>query len=507
MSQSDSDADSDDATGEKPIYAYDGLYHDAADKARIDALPQVEREVAIAARSEEVERLKQNSLIHEMLRRREKEAKKQEKKAKRKVDDAGLDDSQRKSSRQRTKVGGESKGAIDRYKQQRAEKVLRDERRQNRSARSVTPEDKYGYSDEDAQGESDYDDRRPARKRSPTPIKDDPPADLADVNRAKVGRDNFAQVCQTPGFDQLIVGCYARVNLGPGRDPNVNEYRLCIIKGIQKGRPYAMMAPNNTQFLTDKYAICAFGKAERAWSFLECSMGPFIEKEWTKYRAEMANVEKPMPTKGAIARKLQDINTLINHKFLDKEITAKLEAQNELMAMVTKSKEKEEILDQIVEARRTRKYELIDELEEKLQNIVPMKLAMNTSLIKKEAPKINTEQERLTALNVKNNHLNTENIRKAQLAEMHARRVRQQQRARESPGPKDDLFGDGSDISRAGTPINGVRSRAGTPGLGTPRSSTPVPLKPMKKKGGLPTIRRAALDDEIIAGMDLGLEI
>jgi hypothetical protein len=70
----------------------------------------------------------------------------------------------------------------------------------------------------------------------------------------------------------------------------------------------------------------------------------------------------------------------------------------------------------------------------------------------------------------------------------------------------DDLFEGGSDISRSGTPVNG----AGTPKqAGTPRSSTPVNLlRPVQKdKKGIPTIRKAALDDEVLARIDLGIEI
>lgn len=525
MSQSASDAELDlDDDEDKPLYAYDKIYHDAKEKAKIQAMGEIERESLIAQRTEEVDRHEQNRQLHRLVAARGREEKKREAKAKRKAAEAGLDESQRKSSRQRTKVGGESKKLIDKYKQQRAEKNLRDEKnRQHRAARSPSPGD--AYSEEDADGEEDdYDDRHYPRKRSPSPAKDDPPVELSDVQHARIGRDNFAQVCQTPGFEQAVSGCFARVNLGPGRTPGVNEYRLCQIKGIEKGRIYAMTGPNGQQFLTDKYILATHGKAQRPWSFLECSMSRFTEDEWRRYRITLANEDCKMPTRGQVDKKLEELNRLIDHKWLDPEITEKLNKQNDLMATVTKAKEKEEIQDQIIEARRKRDYDLEQELEDKLQNIVPMKLAMGTSIIKKEVPRVNVEQERLAALNRKNNQLNSENIRKAQLAEMHARRMKQQQRT-SSPAPKkpiDDLFGDGSDISRAATPVNGAGTPArsgtpnpagnggtanGTPATGTPRSNTPITYKPVSKKKGIPVIRKAAMDDEIIANIDLGLDI
>jgi RNA polymerase-associated protein RTF1 len=128
-------------------------------------------------------------------------------------------------------------------------------------------------------------------------------------------------------------------------------------------------------------------------------------------------------------------------------------------------------------------------------------MAYNTTLVKPETNHVNKEQERLAELNRRNQRLNAENVRKAQLAEMKSKKAK----THLAPGV-DDLFEGGSDISRSGTPVNG----AGTPrNAGTPRSSTPVNLlRPIQKdKKGIPTIRKAAFDDEVLAKIDLGIEI
>ena len=148
-----------------------------------------------------------------------------------------MDDTQRKSSRQKTTLGGrkvgETSAAIDAYKRQREQKGKRDElrrrdttqlRRRSRSQGSL-------ISDEDAEAESDVE-LNDRIGRSPSVPKDDPPAELRDIQRARVGRSNFAQVCFYPGFDDAISGCYARVNIGPNIETGQNEYRLCLITGI-----------------------------------------------------------------------------------------------------------------------------------------------------------------------------------------------------------------------------------------------------------------------------------
>ncbi|KAH0845397.1 hypothetical protein Z517_11656 [Fonsecaea pedrosoi CBS 271.37] len=529
MSQSDSEANFSAGADDKPIFPYEKLYYDAEDKARIEAKPEIEREEILAQRSEQVERHEQDLTLRRLVASRAREEAKNAAKNKRKASAAELEDTQRKSTRQRTKVGGgrvgEASSAIEAYKRQREEKSLREEQRKKDGLvrRAASPRD--DYSDADAEGESDndYDDRR-YKRRTPTPPRDDPIAELADIQRARVGRDNFAQVCYTPGFKETITDCYARVCLGPGRNPGVNEYRLCLIKGFTTGKPYAMIGSNGRPFPVDMYIIAAHGKAERPWSFLECSMSKFTDDEWRRYRSVMANEDCKLPTKAFINSKLDQINRLINHRFTEAEISQKIKAQNDLVEKITRSQEKEDLKAKIAEARADGKDDVAEELENQLAAIVPMKLAFGTSLTKQDTAYVNPEQERLAELNRRNQRLNAENVRKAQLAEMRARKAKKTL----APGV-DELFEGGSDISRSGTPVNGLGtprlaasasiSRTASPNPlslanGTPRSATPVAsstFKPVilqqQKKRGLPTIRKAAMDDEIIASMDLGIDI
>jgi RNA polymerase-associated protein RTF1 len=531
MSQSDSEADFDPDADDKPIFPYEKLYYDSADKARIQAKPEIEREEILAQRSEQVERHEQDLTLRRLVAQRAREEAKNAAKNKRKASAADLEDSQRKSTRQRTKVGGgrvgEASSAIEAYKRQREEKTLRDEQRKRGETvrRPASPRD--DFSDVDAEGESDndYRDRR-NKRRSPSPPKDEPIAELQDLQRARIGRDNFAQVCYTPGFQETITDCYARVCLGPGRNPGVNEYRLCRIKGFTTGKPYAMVGSNGRPFPVDMYIIAAHGNAEREWSFLECSMSKFTDAEWLRYRSVMANEDLKMPTKAFINSKLEKINRLINHRFTDTDISARIKAQKDLTEKITRAEEKQDLRERIADARADEKFELVEELENALAAIIPTKLAFGTSLEKKESVYVNPEQENLAKLNRQNERVNSENVRKAQLAEMRRRKVKKTL----APGVE-DLFEGGSDISRAATPVNGTPKLSATLAIGasisrtaspnplslangTPRSSTPVTssaLKPVlaqqKKKGGLPTIRKSALDDEIIANMDLGIDI
>lgn len=530
MSHSESEAEFE-TTDAKPMFPYEKLYYSAKDKAEIEAKPEIEREAILAERNEQVEKHEQNAQLRRMLSARAKEEAKQAAKKKRKASAADLDDSQRKSSRQRTKVGGgkagEANSAIAAYKKQREEKNLRAEERKKRATERRVDSHVDDFSDADAEAESDNDyderDRRPAKKRSVSPHKDDPFAELADMQRVRVGRENFAQVCWTPGFEQTLTGCYARVCLGPGRTQGQNEYRLCSIKGFQEGKPYAIVGPNGKSFLVNKYIIAAHGKATKPWSFLECSNSRFTDEEWRRYRLTMANEDCRMPTRGQVNAKLDQINKLINHKFTDAEISIKLRQQKELEDMVNRTAEKKELKDQIYEAEERGDDEAVKELEERLLNIVPMKLAMGTSLHPGPAPKAAPEADRMAELNKQNQRRIQDNMQRQAMLKRRMIKKKQVESDKLAP-PKsldDDLFGSASDISRAGTPVNGgirseLGSRAGTPlattaldGNGaTPRSSTPTVMKTGGEvKKGLPVIKKSKRDDEVLQGLDLGIDI
>jgi RNA polymerase-associated protein RTF1 len=537
MSESATEGGTPAVADDKPMFPYEKLYYSSKDKSEIEGLPEIKREEILADRASQLERHQQDLALRRLLASREKEESRAADKKKRKAGAADLEENQRKSSRQRTTLGGRKAGerndAIEAYKKQRAEKGLRDEQRRRdvaaRKERCGKGSPENDFSDADAEGESEIEwgDSK-HRVRSPSLPKDDPIAELADIQRAKVGRDNFAQVCYNPGFEESISNCYVRICIGPSvRNPGINDYRLARVKGFTTGRPYAITAPNGRLMPVETYVLAAHGKAEKPWTFLECSMSRFTEDEWRRYRITMANEDLKLPTQGFINTKLDHINKLINHRFTDAEITEKIRRQKALSAKINREEERQPIEERRQAALARGDDEAAQRYEEELRDIVPMKLALGTTLVKQETVYVNKEQERLAELNRRNQRINSENVRKAQVAEMRAKKKHNQKMK-----GMDELFGDGSDISRSGTPVNGISTpikRAGTPLNGsvingsatpingdTPRSGTPMnggsvsTFKPVTKdRKGLPVIKKALLEDEMMKQkvMDLGIDI
>lgn len=209
-------------------YPIDGMFASETEKAEIMALREVEREQIIADRISEIERQRQNRLLRQMVTNVENEERKQVKK-KRSADTADLEDGSRKQSRQRTGKTGET--AMDSLRRARAEKQKRREDQERRKDGGYSPRGRDSREPEESDDEY-------GRGRSRTPEKEAarelPPAELRDYDRVRLGRNEFAQVCVTPGFEAGITGCYIRIALGPHPDTGIEQYRMAVIKGMNK---------------------------------------------------------------------------------------------------------------------------------------------------------------------------------------------------------------------------------------------------------------------------------
>ena len=239
MDESDSESDAPGLYDDGDRYPFEGKFVNSADKAEIMAMPEIKREELLAERAQEVERDRQNRALRQLLNAREAESRKLDKK--RKASAAELEENHRKTSRQRTKLGGgkvgEASTGIDSLKKARAEKTDRQRRRDEDKERNKDRRAAQDYSDADAEGDSEveWDDGKGKNKKSSSPdYRDAEPAGLHDIERVRVGRTRFAMVCFYPGFDEAIIGCFVRISVGVDKESNQNIYRMALIKGKEE---------------------------------------------------------------------------------------------------------------------------------------------------------------------------------------------------------------------------------------------------------------------------------
>lgn len=243
-------------------YPVEGVYVSLAEKVEIMALPELEREQILAERMSAIEHDRQNRLLRQWARTEDRK----ESKKKRSAGAADLDDGSRQTTRPRT-----DKTAMDSLRRAREEKQKRREDAERRRDTYSPRRD----SDRDASDDDDFG-RGASRTPEPEAERDLPPAELRDYERVRLGRNEFAQVCFTPGFESAITGCFIRVALGPHPETGIEQYRIAVIKGFTTGRPYALSGPNGS-FVTDQYVRGAHGKAIKEFPFIAASSGKFTD--------------------------------------------------------------------------------------------------------------------------------------------------------------------------------------------------------------------------------------
>ncbi|KAI5208240.1 hypothetical protein E4T39_01589 [Aureobasidium subglaciale] len=505
MDESDSE-DGVDFDQAPPLYPIEGKFKSEEDRKHVMAMTEIDREETLADRAAEVERRVQDLQLKKILQQRKREQAGADKK-KRKAAAADLDDEdQRKSSRPKVKA---TSGPLEAYKREREMKGQQRNREDDRR-RDRSPSRDDADSDRDADGDSEVEwDEKPRVAAS----REEAPATLRDFERARIGRTNFARVCFYPTFDSSVRNCYARVSIGVNRDTGAPQYRMAQIKGFTSGKPYQMEGLNGKPFVTDQYAVVAHGKAEKEWPFVACSDSSFTETEFERFKAALSTDSLRLPSKKALVAKLDDIHSLLEYQWTDEDIQRKINRTNALQSKFA-NYGREKIEKRREEAASRGDDTTVAKCDAELAALgsgsgaAAAKAAAQAAGANgaKATGKL-AQQERLAALNRANRKANTEDIRKAQLAEK-----RVLQKAREEAAAKarsaaeaakaktlavpDDLFGDASDISRSGTPANGAISAG---------NSTPIENK--LKKTTLGAFKKKPKDEDIIADMDLGIDI
>ncbi|KAH7419963.1 hypothetical protein BKA64DRAFT_690472 [Cadophora sp. MPI-SDFR-AT-0126] len=528
MDESDSDSDGPTFEDDGERYPLEGKFINSSDKARILDMNEIEREQVLAERAQEIERDRQNRALRQLLKSRENENKQNKK---RKAGAADVQEDPRKTQRQRTKLGGgkvgEASSGIDSLKRARAEKDDRQRRRQEDKERNKgrsTARDDYSDADADGDSEVEWDDGKSKHKKSKSPdYRDAEPATLAEIQKVRVGRSRFAQVCFYPGFDEAITGCFVRISIGIDKETGQNIYRMGIIKGFVEDRPYAIESATGKHFKTTQYVRAAHGKAERNWPFISCSDSGFTESEWNRYKITCQAEGVPLPTKPKLNQKMIDINNLINRSWTEAELQEKLTKSGALVQKFIPI-ERNRLNGLIKEAKARGDTAKEEELRKELEALDGPKLAYSTSM--QPSPKKSTsshgmsQQERLAILNRQNRRKNAEEVRQAQInerraakqieaavargevvAEDHSRRLKTRAKFKHDVA---DSFG-AKDSGRSGTNTPSVS----TPNLTAKKPSTPIPAlqKLQAEKKGIPSLRKPLMDDDIIGSLDLGIDI
>lgn len=221
-----------------------------------------------------------------------------------------------------------------------------------------------------------------------------------------------------------------------------------------------------------------------------------------------------MATQGKLAAKVVDINNLINHEFTREELNEKLRRQGAF-------DQKKNVLKRVdVErdlsfAKANGQTEEVERLEKELHELLNPNLSWGTTLVKKESDtKVLSEAERVHQINIRNQKLNYENVRRAQIEERKAARKAAAAVARGEAVPNPFMrvrtvaktHHDVNDASKTDSPAETPADASKDPAKPNGSSAPTVKTTPIKPKNGF-MISYRNNDDENIAALDLDIDI
>lgn len=232
----------------------------------------------------------------------------------------------------------------------------------------------------------------------------------------------------------------------------------------------------------------------------------------------MAVDDCKMATQTKLASKVADINRLINHQFTAEELNEKLRKQGafDYKKNILRRFDLERDLKF---AKANGETERAEQLQKELDQILNPTLSWGTTINKPVAKEALSEAERVHQINLRNQKLNYENVRRAQLEERKAARKAAAavargeaaadpfMRVRTIAKTHHDVSGksQGNSPKPVDSPSNETPKDSPKPATGTPsRVATPASQEKPKNRF---MIRYSNNDDENIAALDLDLDI
>ncbi|KAK6530327.1 hypothetical protein TWF694_003684 [Orbilia ellipsospora] len=499
----------------RPLYPYMEHYKDAADKAHLDSLPELEREGVLAERAEEISKWKEAKEMRDRMRRQKQEAER-----KKKRDDTHL------GARRSTRGESSAKKTAESKKKSQLSELVK--RRDEKSARKAgvdasdrSRKKRRNASSDRSEGEEDSDSDHGGRGSQPvwttheksSSKKASEEAGLADLKLLIVGRSTIAKFWAHPGFEDATVGCFARVCIGNHPDTGKSVYRLCQIKGWQDSRHIYEVTGGDRTIKFRRNAIIASADAERPTRVDVFSDTAPNEDEFRWWSAAMDTAKLKRPTVDFVERKRQETKNVTQRRLTNEDFEA-------MRLKRTSYYPDDPILPMLdIPGLKRRRQQLVDQgdeqeilkIDRELEWRAPPK-ALTANLGKP------TQLDILGQINKRNRETNRQDIRKAQIEEKkrneiaarmaaengdssfmdpfarvktHAKiyhddpSVKKKEKDKEGDVDMDDLFG-GEELKKDN----------GGPGLGKTDNKVPQ-VKAGKAKG----------IDAVIAGLDLQFDI
>lgn len=403
---------SDEESEEEPNpFPLEGKYKDEEDRERLESLPEMERETLLFERSQIMRKYQERRLFRE--RKRQQEINKNRM-------------SRTRSSGRTTHATGHSElmsSQLSQLKKQREKKQNRhysdddDEYKEDKDEEEDDYEDDYKDDDDDYyEDETDYNplarkSKYDERTRSDNEVEwveeEDRDSDLNDFNKIKIGRSFVTKFCFYPGFNDLMKGCYGRVNVGINKRSGQPMYRMVKIERVFLQKPYSM-----GKFYTNQYFGVTQGKDRKVVQMNFFSDGLITQSEFDRYLNALDKSNITKPSSHVLNNKSKELFSFVNEPLTEKttnEIIRNRMLFNKKLSGTNAVIEKTVLKNKLQYARETGNERDIAKYSAQLRNF-----EKRISTYEKHHENDQTGTKKLGALTSKNRKLNMDKIRHAE---------------------------------------------------------------------------------------------
>lgn len=402
--------DSDTGTTEELInpYPLEGKYKDAADRDELESMDEIRREQILFDRTQEMERFKEKKYLLQRM--------KQQNNVHRDDDDDSEEEHTATRTSKRSKGNRSSK--VDKLSELRKQR----EKKSKRQFDDYEDEDEDEDDDQEEEADLEEDDYQENQwgghsTSSSRPKRSTERAKVDDVNKIRLGRTMLTKYCFYSEFTDIVVDCYARVNLGVDKRTRQPLYRMVKIIDVvsHPSRAYRLGSSKCDIFLL----VSQNRKQTKEFPISIFSDSVITPDEFGRYLIELEKTNETVDFVDDVTDKSKHVQSFINKGVTDKDVNEMIARKKKLKANPSAPValagydavfQKSRLLDELKVARQQPNNQAkITDLIKRIKDLDA--LLVNKVSTHNDAQTLNT----MGKVNERNRKLNNTNIRKAEI--------------------------------------------------------------------------------------------
>ncbi|KAJ7481834.1 hypothetical protein FB451DRAFT_1556023 [Mycena latifolia] len=438
---SENEPESEDGEEEEELYPLEGKYLNEEDREMLLSKTEIEREEILAARLDEVERIRDRKHVDKLRAQQL----------------AGVAAVENDTLKRPARATGRDKTKDKTLNALKAKRKAKDEKKRTRGnspkQRSSSPMD-MEMSDSDSEdgqiSKTDQEDERLFGKtKSPAEPAVETPLTSEHLQKIMLTRDALAKHSASPWFEKIVTGAWVRYLIGTNPD-NTQVYRICQIKGLAPAaKPYKLSADRTVHQVFE----LKHGNAEKLWQMDRTSNTAWTDDEFNRLVGTHTNEKVPMPSRKDVDDRYAEMQELIAKPITDMDISDMLARKRQLAGQGTAAPlgvaERSRLIAQRTLAQRRHDYDEVGAIDAQL------------ATLSEATPAAEAPEDRLARVNERNRKANLEAVRRAEVLEAERKRRERKNRVDGAPAVVDPsarlrtvprLFESATPTSRPGTP-------------------------------------------------------